>query len=139
MTIQGISHITLIVQNLSRSSDLFTAILGAKEVYSSGAQTFSLAKERFFLLAGTWIALMEGPPIRERSYNHIALKVHESDIEGYKLRLADAGVEFREERPRIQGEGLSLYFYDFDNHLFELHTGTLEERLQAYLHGKRKN
>ncbi|MDP3309636.1 MAG: FosX/FosE/FosI family fosfomycin resistance thiol transferase, partial [Polaromonas sp.] len=24
------------------------------------------------------------------------------------------------------------YFYDFDNHLFELHTGTLDERLRQY-------
>jgi hypothetical protein len=35
-------------------------------------------------------------------------------------------------RPRVEGEGESLYFYDFDNHLFELHTGTLEQRLQRY-------
>ncbi|MEZ0471230.1 FosX/FosE/FosI family fosfomycin resistance thiol transferase [Luteimonas salinilitoris] len=33
---------------------------------------------------------------------------------------------------RIRGEGLSLYFHDFENHLFELHTGTLEQRLAAY-------
>jgi len=32
----------------------------------------------------------------------------------------------------VDGEGESLYFYDFDNHLFELHTGTLEERLARY-------
>ena len=29
-------------------------------------------------------------------------------------------------------EGRSLYFYHFDNHLFELHTGTLDERLRSY-------
>jgi len=27
---------------------------------------------------------------------------------------------------------MSLYFHDFDNHHFELHTGTLTERLQTY-------
>ncbi len=32
----------------------------------------------------------------------------------------------------LGGEGHSLYFYDHDNHLFELHTGTLEERLARY-------
>nr|EHU9844980.1 FosX/FosE/FosI family fosfomycin resistance thiol transferase [Listeria monocytogenes] len=42
------------------------------------------------------------------------------------------GVEIKPERPRVQGEGSSIYFYDFDNHLFELHTGTLEERLKRY-------
>lgn len=32
-------------------------------------------------------------------------------------------------------EGQSLYLYDFDNHLFELHTGTLEQRLALYAQG----
>ncbi|EIW18957.1 lactoylglutathione lyase-like lyase [Pelosinus fermentans DSM 17108] len=32
----------------------------------------------------------------------------------------------------MEGEGRSLYFYDYDNHLFELHTGTLTERLKRY-------
>lgn len=36
------------------------------------------------------------------------------------------------ERSRIIGEGRSIYFYDFDNLLFELHTGTLSERLACY-------
>ena len=132
MAIQGISHITLIVQDLDRTADLFVSILGAKEVYSSGEQLFSLSKEKFFLLAGNWIAIMEGSAISERSYNHIAFRIPASEIAEYKLRLENAGVEFREQRPRIPGEGTSLYFYDFDNHLFELHTGTLEERLLTY-------
>ena len=41
-------------------------------------------------------------------------------------------IEIKPPRPRIEGEGLSLYFYDYDNHMFELHTGTLAERLQHY-------
>jgi hypothetical protein len=32
----------------------------------------------------------------------------------------------------VEGEGMSLYFYDYDNNLFELHTGTLEQRLARY-------
>ena len=35
-------------------------------------------------------------------------------------------------RARVEGEGQSLYVYDFDNHLFELHTGTLAQRLARY-------
>lgn len=42
------------------------------------------------------------------------------------------GIEIRESRNRIKEEGRSIYFYDYDNHLFELHTGTLNERLEAY-------
>lgn len=39
-------------------------------------------------------------------------------------------------RARVEGEGASLYFYDFDNHLFELHSGALAERLERYRHGR---
>nr|WP_277871356.1 hypothetical protein [Chroococcidiopsis cubana] len=42
-------------------------------------------------------------------------------------------MEIRESRSRVEGEGSSLYFYDYDNHLFELHTGTLAQRLARYL------
>ena len=45
------------------------------------------------------------------------------------------GAEVKPPRPRVEGEGQSLYFYDFDNHLFELHTGTLEQRLARYAQG----
>jgi catechol 2,3-dioxygenase-like lactoylglutathione lyase family enzyme len=107
-------------------------VLGATEVYASEDKTFSLSRERFFVLGGTWLALMEGDSRAQRSYEHIAFKIPEDQIEEYRQRLKDAQVEFREGRPRIAGEGLSLYFHDYDNHLFELHTGTLQERLRAY-------
>lgn len=47
--------------------------------------------------------------------------------------LRKLGVEIKPPRPRVEGEGQSLYFYDFDKHLFELHTGTLAQRLQRYV------
>lgn len=44
--------------------------------------------------------------------------------------------DLKSPRPRVEGEGQSLYFYDFDNHLFELHTGTLAQRLVRYKEDK---
>ncbi|EPJ43401.1 MAG: glyoxalase/bleomycin resistance protein/dioxygenase [Osedax symbiont Rs2] len=41
-------------------------------------------------------------------------------------------MQIKPPRPRVEGEPESLYFYDFDNHLFELHTGTLNQRLKLY-------
>jgi fosfomycin resistance protein FosX len=78
---------------------------------------------------------MEGESLPSRSYNHIAFKIPAFAIDDYRSRIERLQLEFRESRPRVEGEGHSLYFYDHDNHLFELHTGTLEERLERYERG----
>jgi len=132
MAIKGVSHITFIVRDLDRMAALLCEGLGATEVYDSAAKDFSLSREKFFLLGGTWLAAMEGNPPAERSYRHLAFKVDASDLPVVEARLRAIGAEVKEARPRIAGEGQSLYFYDFDNHLFELHAGTLEERLSQY-------
>ncbi len=130
--IQGISHLTFIVKNLDTMENLLVQIFSAKKVYDSGDQTFSLSKERFFLIRDLWIAIMEGEPLPTKTYNHIAFKIEENDYESYLSKLASLNVEIREGRPRVEGEGRSIYFYDYDNHLFELHTGTLDDRLKQY-------
>jgi fosfomycin resistance protein FosX len=132
MTVEGLSHLTLIVSDLDRMARLLRDGLGATEVYDSGAETHSLCQEKFFMLGGVWIATMEGAPPGERSYGHVAFKVSETDLPAFEAALAALDVEIVPDRPRIEGEGRSLYFRDFDGHLFELHTGTLEQRLEAY-------
>lgn len=106
--------------------------LGAREVYDSTSKNHSISREKFFVLGGVWIAAMEGEPPAERSYQHVAFAVEEDELPTYQARLAALGVEMKPERSRVPGEGQSLYFYDFDNHLFELHAGTLERRLACY-------
>lgn len=106
--------------------------LGATEVYDSASKNFSLSREKFFVLGGVWLAAMQGSPPAERSYQHAAFKVAEEGLSGVEAKLRAMGVEVKAPRPRVPGEGQSLYFYDFDNHMFELHTGTLNERLERY-------
>lgn len=130
--IKGISHITLVVRDLEKTAALLQAIFDAKEVYSSGEKQFSISKEKFYLIGDIWLCIMEGEPLIERTYNHMAFQISETDFELYKARVITSGAELRPERSRVDGEGQSIYFYDFDNHLFELHTGTLEERLKRY-------
>ncbi|HHT69304.1 MAG TPA: FosX/FosE/FosI family fosfomycin resistance thiol transferase [Firmicutes bacterium] len=130
--IEGISHLTFIVEDLERASMFLESVFEAREVYASGERTFSTAREKFFLIGDLWIAIMEGLPEIRRSYRHVAFKIREEDFETYRSRIIALGLELLPPRPRIKGEGRSLYFYDFDNHLFELHTGTLAERLEAY-------
>ncbi|HAC2553546.1 TPA_asm: FosX/FosE/FosI family fosfomycin resistance thiol transferase [Listeria monocytogenes] len=130
--ISGLSHITLIVKDLNKTTAFLQNIFNAEEIYSSGDKTFSLSKEKFFLIAGLWICIMEGDSLQERTYNNIAFQIQSEEVDEYTERIKALGVEMKPERPRVQGEGRSIYFYDFDNHLFELHAGTLEERLKRY-------
>lgn len=132
-----ISHLTFIVKDLAKASLFFEKIFDAKEVYSSGEETFSIAKEKFYLISDKiWVCIMEGEASLEKTYNHIAFQIQEEEIETYMKRINEIEVEIKLGRERIQGEGDSIYFYDFDKHLFELHTGTLEKRLDSYKKNK---
>ncbi len=130
--IEGLSHVTFIVSDLDRMSVFLSKIFDAKEIYASGDATFSLSREKFFVIGGIWVAIMEGAALPEKTYNHIAFKISDDDFDDYAKRVRSMKVELRESRSRVDGEGRSFYFYDYDNHLFELHTGTLEQRLERY-------
>jgi fosfomycin resistance protein FosX len=127
-----ISHLTFIVHDLEKMSRIIVDVLGGREVYASGEKQYSLSPEKFFDVGGLWIAIMQGEPLPTRTYNHVAFKVSPEQLAKAKLAIEALSLDLRESRPRVSGEGQSLYFHDYDNHLFELHTGTLEERLAAY-------
>lgn len=130
--VEGLSHITFVVRDLEKMSVLLKEVLEAQEVYASGDVRHSVSAEKFFIIGGVWVAVMEGDPISEQSYNHVAFKIPDMDFDMYVERVRRLGLDVREGRSRIAGEGRSLYFHDYDNHLFELHTGTLSQRLIAY-------
>lgn len=137
--INAISHITFIVHDLNKTAVFLKTIFGAKEIYSSGYDIFSTSQEMFFLINNLWICIMLGDPLSERTYNHIAFKIDESEYNYYIYKIKSVGAEIGKSRPRIQGEGKSIYFYDYDNHLFELHTGNLSDRLLHYKKAIDKN
>ncbi|HLN38214.1 MAG TPA: FosX/FosE/FosI family fosfomycin resistance hydrolase [Xanthobacteraceae bacterium] len=134
--IAGLSHMTFIVRDLDRMTRILTGIFGAREVYASGESTFSIEREKFFQVGDLWIAVMEGEPLPSRTYNHIAFKIEDAEFEAYAAKVKALGLETRPPRQRVPGEGRSIYFYDDDNHLFELHSRTLAERLERYAKGK---
>ena len=111
---------------------VITEVFGGREVYASGARQHSISPEKFFDVAGIWIAVMQGDALPTRSYNHVAFKVSAPQLARAKVAIEKLGLDVRKPRSRVTAEGQSLYFHDYDNHLFELHTGTLEERLAAY-------
>ncbi len=129
--IRGISHITLIVRDLDKTARLFCEGLGAMELYDSKEKNFSVRREKFFVLGGVWLVAMEGDR-SEKSYRHIAFQVEEDDLREFEERLIALGAMVVPSRSRVEGEGSSLYFYDYDNNFYELHSGTLEERLKKY-------
>jgi fosfomycin resistance protein FosX len=130
--IENVSHITFVVKDLEKTTALYKELFDAQEVYYSGDKTHSLSRERFFIIGGQWIAVMENKEIVNRTYHHVAFKIKAEDIDYYVDKIKALHLEMKPPRPRIKGEGYSIYFYDYDNNLFELHTGTLEERLSAY-------
>ena len=106
-----------------------STIFDAEEVYNSAGENFSISDEKFFIVGDTWIAVMKGEPLLERSYNHVAFKVSDSEFDEYVSRVKQLGLEVKPGRDHVDGDSRSIYFYDYDNHLFELHTGTLQDRL----------
>ena len=133
---EGLSRITFIVQDLDRMEEILVRVLKARKIYDSGDETFSLSPERFYDVGGVWIAVMQGEGLSERSYNHVAFRMGPEEYDERLAAIRELGLEVREGRARVAGEGHSIYFHDHDNHLFELHSGTLEERLHRYAQGR---
>ena len=129
---EGLSHITLMCRDLDRTGHMLETVFNARLLYASGSRQFSRSAERFYDVGGVWVAIMEGASPETRNYGHIAFKVTEAELDDREERVRSLGLDILPPRPRIEGEGRSLYFYDDDNHLFELHTGTLAERLERY-------
>ena len=133
--IQGLSHLTFIVSDLDKMTRIIVEVLGGEEVYASGDTIFSTSREKFFVAGGIWIAIMEGESWPTRTYNHVAFKVSDEQLDAARMAAIKLDLDIRLPRSRVDGEGQSLYFHDHDNHLFELHTGTLDERLARYAKG----
>lgn len=135
LQVNGLSHITFVCKDLERTAKMFQGVFGAKEVYCSGNKTFSISKEKFLQVANIWIAIMEGEPV-EKTYNHVAFQVSDKELDKFEAKVRSFGLTILPGRKREGAEGRSLYFYDYDNHLMELHTGDLNTRLRYYNHGK---
>ncbi|HOE57258.1 MAG TPA: VOC family protein, partial [Bacillota bacterium] len=106
--ISSISHITFVVKNLDKTTELFKELFNAREVYYSGEKKHSLYKERFFIVGNQWVAVMEDNNIINRTYHHIAFKILESDVDYYLAKIKDLSLELKPPRERVPGEGYSI-------------------------------
>ena len=132
MKLHGVNHLCFSVANLEKSIIFYQEALGAKLL----VQGRSLA---YFDLNGLWLALNQEDIERRdipRTYTHIAFTIEENDWDGWMMKLQQAGAEVLEGRIRDEKDARSVYFLDPDGHMFEFHTGTLEDRMNYYKEDK---
>ncbi|UDI78812.1 FosB/FosD family fosfomycin resistance bacillithiol transferase [Staphylococcus taiwanensis] len=132
--IKALNHICFSVSNLQKSISFYKDILRAKLLVEGNTTAY-------LDLNGIWIALNqeEGIPREEiqYSYTHIAFSIEEQEFEDWYSWLEYNKVNILKGRKRDMKDKKSLYFTDPDGHKLELHTGTLQDRLNYYKQDKK--
>lgn len=132
--IQSINHVTYSVSNIKQSITFYKDILKANILVESD-------KTAYFTLSGLWLALNEEKDIPryeiQYSYTHLAFTIDENKFEEWYKWLKHNNVNILEGRTRDIRDKKSIYFTDPDGHKLELHTGTLQDRLDYYKQDKK--
>lgn len=116
-----ISHIALIVRDPARTAGFLRELFEAPVLKRTDADGHD---ETFVRLGVTWCALVGADVGRERTGDHVAFRVARESIPLIADRLKSRGCEFI-----LSKSGTSLYFFDFDNHVFELDSSDQEQEL----------
>lgn len=119
--ITGLNHITIAVSDLERSLAFYRESLGftAHVKWNNGV---------YLSLGELWFCLSVDEPCPKTDYTHIAFDINANEFETYAQRLISQGVEVWKEN---KSEGQSLYILDPDGHKLEIHSGSLQSRLES--------
>ena len=121
--LNSISHIALVVADPARTALLFEALFATKTVRRVDADGHD---ETFINLGNTWFLLAKATVERQRTGDHIAFHVTKSNLLATAEKLKAMDLEFI-----LARSDSSLYFFDYDNHVFELDTTDVGSKLSA--------
>jgi len=119
--LESISHIALVVTDPARTAALFHDLFSARVLERQDEEGHL---ETFIRLGGTWIVLVAAPVQRSRTGDHIAFHATPEILEATVAKLQAMGREFIRAR-----SDKALYFFDFDDHVFELDTEDIDQEL----------
>ena len=121
--LKSISHVALVVKDPGKTAALFQDLFGARAIQRQDDEGHL---ETFVRLGGTWFALVGAAAERTRTGDHIAFHATSETLEATAAKLQAMGREFI----RARGD-TSLYFFDYDDHVFELDTGDIDKELSS--------
>ena len=121
--LESISHIALVVKDPARTAALFHDLFSARVVEREDDEGHL---ETFVRLGGIWIVLVGAPGDRTRTGDHIAFRATPEILEATVAKLQAMGCEFIRAR-----SNKALYFFDYDDHVFELDTEDIDEELRG--------
>ena len=119
--LDAIGHIALIVKDSSRTATLFSGLFAAPIVRRKDVDGHD---ETFVKLGRTWFVLVQADAIRPRGGDHVAFSVSKPTLLETAEKLKRLNMEFF-----LARADTALYFFDYDNHVFELDTTDLDREL----------
>lgn len=119
--LESISHIALVVKDPGRTAALFRDLFSARVLERVDDEGHL---ETFVRLGGVWLVLVGAPVERTRTGDHIAFRATPEILEATAARLEAMGREFVRAR-----SSRALYFFDYDDHVFELDADDIDEEL----------
>ena len=119
--LDAIGHVALIVRDASKTATLFKNLFAADVVVRKDDDGH---EETYARLGRTWFALAQAEVDRPRGGDHIAFSVSKTALLEAADKLKENNMEFF-----LARADTALYFFDYDNHLFELDTTDLDREL----------
>jgi hypothetical protein len=119
--LDAISHVALVVEDPAKTASLFQALFDSRVVSRTDSDGHD---ETFVRMGRTWFVLVQASVERPRTGDHVAFSVSKATLLACAEKLRAMNHEFM-----LARADTALYFFDYDNHVFELDTSDLEAEL----------